>query len=194
MDNAYTGASADGTVAPKKNALGGFEEKDARLQLLFTPTETFSILASGHFRDYDGTSTLFLRQGLVKGSNDPIAPRNTVRYDEAQDNPQAYKTRGASVKMTMDFGGPAELTSITAYETTKGLQPGRYRWRRGGRLSGERACPTASARARARSAISTSGRRNCASPAPATPISNGRWAAIISTAATSPISTSAPFS
>ncbi len=123
VDNAYTGASADGTVAPKKNALGGFEEKDARLQLLFTPTETFSILASGHIRDYDGTSTLFLRQGLVKGSNDPIAARNTVRYDEAQDNPQAYKTKGASVKMEMDFGAAA-LTSITAYETTKGFSRG----------------------------------------------------------------------
>ena len=123
VDNAYAGPSADGTVVPKKNALGGFEEKDARLQLLFTPSETFSILASGHFRDYDGTSTLFLRQGLVKGSNDPIAPRNTVRYDEANDNPQAYKTRGASVKMTMDFGAAA-LTSITAYETTKGFSRG----------------------------------------------------------------------
>nr|WP_231639614.1 TonB-dependent receptor [Sphingomonas profundi] len=123
VDNAFNGTSADGTVTPRKNALGGFEEKDARLQLLFTPTDTFSILASGHARDYDGTSTLFLRQGLVKGSNDPIAPRTVVRYDEAQNNPQAYKTYGASVKMAMDFG-PAAFTSITAYETTHGFSRG----------------------------------------------------------------------
>ncbi len=123
VDNTYAGPSADGTRTPRRNALGGFEEKDARLQLLFTPTETFSILASGHYRDYDGTSTLFLRQGLVKGSNDPIAPRNMVRFDEAADNPQAYRTKGASVKMEMEFG-PATLTTITAYETTRGFSRG----------------------------------------------------------------------
>ncbi|WP_076070125.1 TonB-dependent receptor [Sphingomonas montana] len=123
VDNRYQGASADGTVTPKKNAMGGFDERDARLQLLLTPTETLSILASAHARDYDGTSTLFLRQGLVKGSNDPIAPRNSVIYDEAQNNPQAYETYGGSLKVGLDLGG-ATLTSITAYETTSGYSRG----------------------------------------------------------------------
>jgi iron complex outermembrane receptor protein len=123
VDNTFRGVSADGTVTPMKDAMGGFDDRNARLQVLFTPTEDVSLLLSGHVRDYVGTSTLFLRGGLVKGSNDPIAPRKSVAYDEAQNNPQAYKTKGASAHFTWDFGGAA-LTSITAYETTKGYSRG----------------------------------------------------------------------
>jgi iron complex outermembrane receptor protein len=123
VDNTFRGVSADGTATPMKNALGGFDDRNARLQLLFTPSEDFSVLLSGHVRDYEGTSTLFLRGGLLRGSNDPIAPRKSVAFDEAQNNPQAYKTKGASAHVTWDFGGAA-LTSITAYETTKGYSRG----------------------------------------------------------------------
>ncbi len=123
VDNTYRGPSADSTVTPMKNAMGGFDDRNARLQVLLTPTEDFSVLLSGHYRDYEGTSTLFLRGGLLKGSNDPIAPRKSVAFDEAQNNPQAYKTKGASAHVTWDFGGAA-LTSITAYETTKGYSRG----------------------------------------------------------------------
>jgi iron complex outermembrane receptor protein len=123
VDNTFRGVSADGTVTPMKDALGGFDDRNARLQLLFTPSEDFSVLLSGHVRDYEGTSTLFLRGGLLRGSNDPIAPRKSVAFDEAQNNPQAYKTKGASAHVTWDFGGAA-LTSITAYETTKGYSRG----------------------------------------------------------------------
>jgi iron complex outermembrane receptor protein len=123
VDNTYRGVSFDGTATPMKNALGGFDDRNARLQVLLTPTDNFSVLLSGHYRDYEGTSTLFLRGGLLKGSNDPIAPRKSVAYDEAQNNPQAYKTKGASAHVTWDFG-PAALTSITAYETTRGYSRG----------------------------------------------------------------------
>ncbi|WHO39722.1 TonB-dependent receptor [Sphingobium sp. AP49] len=124
VDNAYAGPSADGTVAPKKDAMGGYNEKDIRVQLLMTPTENLSMLTSVHARDYDGTSTLFHRAGLVKGSNSVAdEPRGTVRYDEAMNNPQAYKTYGASENISYDFG-PVTLTSITAYETTSGYSRG----------------------------------------------------------------------
>jgi iron complex outermembrane receptor protein len=124
VDNAYAGPSADGTVSPKKDAMGGFNEKDVRVQLLMTPSETLSMLTSFHARDYDGTSTLFHRAGLVKGSNSVAAePRGVVSYDEAMNNPQAYKTYGASENIALDFG-PVTLTSITAYETTKGYSRG----------------------------------------------------------------------
>jgi iron complex outermembrane receptor protein len=123
VDNVFAGTSADGTVTPKKNAMGGYDERDVRLQLLLTPTEDFSILASGHARNYDGTSTLFLRQAIKKGSNKSDASRTQVAFDEANNNPQAYDTYGASVKATYDFGG-VSLTSITAYETTNGYSRG----------------------------------------------------------------------
>jgi iron complex outermembrane receptor protein len=123
VDNTYTGTSLDGTVTPKKNAMGGFDEKDARIQLLFTPNEQLSVLASAHARNYSGTSTLFLRGALTKGSNDSSASRTQVAFDEAANNPQAYDTQGTSLNVAYDFG-PVTLTSISAYETTSGYSRG----------------------------------------------------------------------
>ena len=123
VDNTFTGTSADGTVTPKKNAMGGFNEKDARLQLLLTPTDHISVLLSGHARDYDGTATLFERGYIKKGSNEPVGPRDQVAYDEGHNNPQAYKTYGGSAHISFDFDF-ATLTSITAYETTSGYSRG----------------------------------------------------------------------
>jgi iron complex outermembrane receptor protein len=123
VDNTFAGVSADGTKTPQKNAMGGFDEKDVRLQLLATPNEKLTVLASAHARDYDGTSTLFLRNALTKGSNKPNAPRDSVAFDEADNNQQAYQMAGASLNIAYDFG-PVTLTSISAYETAKGKSRG----------------------------------------------------------------------
>lgn len=124
VDNRFAGTTPDGTVTPKKNAMGGYDERDLRVQLLMTPNERLSMLTSFHARDYDGTSTIFHRAALKKGSNDVSAePRASIALDEAQDNPQAYKTYGASEHIAYDFG-PVTLTSITAYETTSGYSRG----------------------------------------------------------------------
>ncbi|WP_260599322.1 TonB-dependent receptor [Sphingomonas endolithica] len=123
VDNTFAGTGPDGTRGGR-DALGGFDEKDVRLQLLFTPTDALSINVSGHARDYKGTSTIFHRGALVRGSNNiQREPRDSVALDEAVGNPQAYKTYGASVNAAWDFGA-ATLTSITAYETTKGYSRG----------------------------------------------------------------------
>lgn len=123
VDNAYAGPSADGTASPKKDAMGGYDDRNLRVQLLLQPSETFSLLASAHARDYEGTSTLFLRNALSKGSNEVRAPRDRVAYDEADNNPQAYKTYGGSLKATWRFD-EMSLTSISAYETTSGYSRG----------------------------------------------------------------------
>ncbi|MEP9359865.1 TonB-dependent receptor [Sphingomonas sp. KR3-1] len=124
VDNAYAGPSLDGTNGPRKNAMGGFDERDARIQLLVKPTEDWTSLFSAHMRNYNGTSTLFLRQALKKGSNDVSnVSRTTVRFDEAMDNPQDYNTYGMSWNNSFDFG-PVTLTSITAYETSSGYSRG----------------------------------------------------------------------
>ncbi|WDS38009.1 TonB-dependent receptor [Pseudoxanthomonas sp.] len=123
VDNTYDGPSADGTRTPRKDAMGGYDDRNLRLQLLLKPNDQFSLLASAHTRDYDGTSTLFLRNAITKGSNAVDVPRDQVRYDEAMDNPQAYKTHGGSINASYDFG-PVTLTSISAYETTSGYSRG----------------------------------------------------------------------
>ncbi len=122
VDNTYTGASADGTKSGN-NYLGGFNERDLRAQILLTPTEQLSILLEGQGRSYKGTSTIFHRGALIKGSNDPVGPRDQVALDEGVGNPQAYETYGTFANIAYDFG-PVSLTSITAYETLSGYSRG----------------------------------------------------------------------
>ena len=124
VDNAYTGASADSTAVGMTHVLGGFDDRNVRLQLQLTPSSAFTVDMSAHGRQYSGTSTLFHRAALKKGSNSVSAePRDIVAFDEGQNNPQAYDTYGGSVRAAYDFGG-ATLTSITAYESTSGFSRG----------------------------------------------------------------------
>ncbi|EZP50917.1 MULTISPECIES: TonB-dependent receptor [unclassified Sphingomonas] len=124
VDNSFAGTSQDGTRTPQKNAMGGFDERDVRLQVLLTPSDAFSVNVSGHARGYHGTSTIFHRAALRKGSNSVSAePRDRIALDEGNNNPQDYDTYGTSVNAAYDFG-PVTLTSISAYETTSGYSRG----------------------------------------------------------------------
>ena len=115
----------DNTFTKKPNTLGGFNEKAARLQLLFTPTEKLSALFNVHMRDLDGTAAVFRANVLTKGSNklNSNYERDEVAYNNPANNPQTYKGAGASAKIEYDFDG-AKLTSITAYENTHGYSLG----------------------------------------------------------------------
>jgi hypothetical protein len=116
--------------------MGGFDDRNVRAQLLLTPSDQFSILASAHARDYDGTSTLFLRGALTKGSNKTDVPRDKVAYDEADNNPQAYKTYGGSVKAVTTRRDRLHLDHRLRDHLR--LQPWRHRRRRRGELPGQR--------------------------------------------------------
>ena len=124
IDNTYTGPSDDGTV-PGKNVMGGYEEKDVKLQLLFKPSDAFSLRLAGHIRDYNGTASIFYRGSIKVGTNavPKSFDRGVVSYDEAQNNTQAYKNQGVSLKAEYDFGA-ATLTSITAWEHASGFSRG----------------------------------------------------------------------
>jgi len=124
ISNVYTGPSDDGTVGGR-NVMGGFEERDIRLQLLAKPTDNLSLKLSGHYRDYTGTASIFYRGSIVPGTNKVPAnfDRTVVAYDEAQNNPQAYKTHGVSLNAAYDLGG-VTLTSITAWEHASGYSRG----------------------------------------------------------------------
>ena len=116
IDNGFTG---------EDNALGGFDEQAARLQLLFTPTGQLSALFNVHARTLQGTSAVFRANILSPGSNklNGNYDRETVWYDGGGGNPQAYKGWGSSLKVDYDFGG-LTLTSITAFENTDGYSRG----------------------------------------------------------------------
>jgi iron complex outermembrane receptor protein len=109
----------------KDDQLGGYDERAARLQVLFTPTEKLSALFNIHGRDLDGTAAVFRANILTKGSNklNSNYVTDTVYYDAGGNNPQKYKGFGGSANVQYDFG-PTKLTSITAYENTHGFSRG----------------------------------------------------------------------
>jgi len=115
----------DNTFTHVKDAMGGYDEKAARLQVLLTPDEDTSILLNAHTRSLDGTAAIFRANILTKGSNkiNGNFDRDSVFYNGGANNPQKYDGTGLSMKIDHDFGG-AKLTSISAYETTHGFSRG----------------------------------------------------------------------
>ncbi|MEW9797023.1 TonB-dependent receptor [Alteromonas sp. CYL-A6] len=122
IDNAFTG---------EKDALGGFDEKAWRAQLLWEPTDDFSALLNVHGRELNGTASVFRANVFTKGSNklNENYDRDVVYYDGdidgngADNNPQEYSGFGSSLKLTYAFNG-MELTSITALEKADGYSLG----------------------------------------------------------------------
>lgn len=108
-----------------ENVMGGFREFAGRGQLLFTPNAQFDALLSAHYRDLDGTSSLFRANILGPGNNNLNSNynRGVVFYDEGNNNPQRYKGKGISLNMNYetDLG---TFTSISAYEETHGYSLG----------------------------------------------------------------------
>ncbi|MEN8814056.1 MAG: TonB-dependent receptor plug domain-containing protein, partial [Glaciecola sp.] len=74
INNAFSG---------QNNALGGYDEKAYRLQLLYTPSDDLSVLLNVHGRDLDGTASVFRANALSRGSNqlNDSYDRETVYYD-----------------------------------------------------------------------------------------------------------------
>ncbi|MGN3975481.1 TonB-dependent receptor [Tsuneonella sp. SYSU-LHT278] len=116
IDNGFTG---------ERDALGGYDDRAGRVQLLLTPTPRLEVLGSIQHRWFDGTSTPFRANILGPGNNDLNAnyDRDTVFYDAGGNNPARYKAWIGSLNTKYDFGG-ATLTSITAWAKSKGRSRG----------------------------------------------------------------------
>lgn len=116
IDNGLTG---------QEDALGGFNELAARVQVLFAPNENFDALFNLHGRDLDGTSAVFRANILNRGSNELNQDfiRDRVFFDSTANNPQEYESWGTSA--TLNYYTPEyTLTSITAFESTEGFSLG----------------------------------------------------------------------
>jgi iron complex outermembrane recepter protein len=122
IDNGYTGVN---------DALGGYDQEAARAQLLFKPSDDFSVLLNVHGWSLAGTAAVF-RANIIGPGNDHINSNyiwNKVWFDggfvtpTSQNNPQAYNTNGAGLTTAYDFDG-VKLTSITGYEFTHGYSRG----------------------------------------------------------------------
>ncbi len=116
IDNAFTHVN---------NALGGYDEGAARLQLLYKPSDRLSVLVNVHGWTLDGTAAIFRANIIGPGSNHLNSNYvwNKVYFDGGNNNSQKYDTLGGSTEIAYDFGSMT-LTSITGYETTHGYSRG----------------------------------------------------------------------
>ena len=116
IDNDFTG---------KSDALGGFEDNAVKAFLQWDATDNLSFLLGGHYRDLDGTASVFRANIFTPGSNSLNGnyDRETVFHDEGDNNPQEYENTGFNLKVDYDFGGMT-LTSITAWDDADGRSLG----------------------------------------------------------------------
>jgi iron complex outermembrane receptor protein len=117
IDNGYTGES---------DAMGGFNELAWRAQLLAEPSDNLSVLLNVHGRDYDGTASIFRANVLSQGSNEfnQNYDRDTVWFDEGNNNPQEAEAYGGLLRIELEFGDGLSLTSITGIETVDNRSEG----------------------------------------------------------------------
>jgi iron complex outermembrane receptor protein len=112
ISNSFTG---------EDDAMGGFDETAYRVQLLVDATDDLSLLFNVHGRDNEGTASIFRANVLGPGSEgfNSNYDRDTVSFDEGDNNPQDAKGLGGSMRIDWGLGGNVTLTSITAYEQTE---------------------------------------------------------------------------
>lgn len=108
-----------------KDALGGYDEKAGRVQVLWQPIDKLNVLLNVHARSLDGTAAVFRANIVSKGSNKLNGNYvwNQVYFDQGANNPQKYNGIGTSAEISYDFG-PVVVTSISGYEYTHGFSRG----------------------------------------------------------------------
>jgi iron complex outermembrane receptor protein len=114
VDNAFTGES---------DALEGYDEYAARLQLLYDGGNDFTGLFNLHARSLEGTARLFRANLLAPGTNQIAGhfDRNEVAIDG--DNSQELDTLGGSARLSWDWGR-VTMHSVTGYESVDTLSRG----------------------------------------------------------------------
>ncbi|MEH6709984.1 MAG: TonB-dependent receptor [Paraglaciecola polaris] len=111
------------TQAPgfeEKDVLGGYDDRAAKVQVLYEPSDKLSALFNYHTRDLDGTPTVFRASAIKPGTNNFVEnfDRNIVYQDAAQRATQSVKVDGGSVKLEY-LDNDFSYTSVTGYESVE---------------------------------------------------------------------------
>jgi iron complex outermembrane recepter protein len=99
--------------AVQKDALEGYKEFAARLQLMVKPADDLSLLLTGQVRSLDGTARVFRANAFTRGQRglNPGFRRGEVAVDGQND--QSVDTYNLAAKLTWDLG-PVSLISVTS--------------------------------------------------------------------------------
>ena len=94
----------------------GYDDRAARVQLLYKPTNDFSALFNAHGRDLDGSARVFRANSIKKGTNDLVDGFEPDKFSTDGRNEQRIQSYGGSARLRWVFDDYA-LNSITGYET-----------------------------------------------------------------------------
>lgn len=108
VDNGFTG---------ENDVLGGHNINAGRLQLLWTPSDTFTAWLMHQRQNAKGTTSLFRANVFNTGSNELNSnyDRDKVWYDGGNYNPGNMSSAGTTLKLDWELGDHT-VTSITSYQ------------------------------------------------------------------------------
>jgi len=115
----------DNGFTQEKDAMGGYDERAARLQFLWTAGDNFTALLLAQARKLKGTSSIFRANVFNTGSNklNQNYDRDTVYYDGGDNNPQEYDGFGTTLTLEWSLNA-GTITSITSYQEADGYSRG----------------------------------------------------------------------
>ncbi len=133
----------DNTFTGENDAMGGYDEFAYRAQLLIEPSDSFSALLNIHGRDIDGTASIFRANVLGPGSDgfNSNYDRDSVSYDEGDNNPQSAKGTGGSLRLDFGLGERRDADVDHRVRDDRKQQPRRHRRRLRRRLPARRPGP-----------------------------------------------------
>ena len=108
VDNTYS--------AGPTQKLEGYDDRAARVQLLFKPGADFSALLNAHARNLEGTARVFRANIFKPGSNDLVDGFDETKVATDGANEQRIQSYGSSARLRWNFGDYS-LHSITGFET-----------------------------------------------------------------------------
>jgi iron complex outermembrane receptor protein len=113
----------DNTAPGRNDSFGGYNERAARLQFDYHPTDGFDALFNVHALNLDGSAILFRANIIEHGTNDlvPGFQRDKISIDGQ--NFQHVDEKGFSAKLSWDIAN-MQLVSITGYDKVKTLSHG----------------------------------------------------------------------
>jgi len=113
----------DNTAPGRSDNFGGYNERAARLQFAWQPSDSFHALFNMHALNLDGSAILF-RANIINPGSDDLVPgfkRDEISLDGQ--NFQHVTEYGGDARLTWDFNN-MELVSITGFEKVKTLSHG----------------------------------------------------------------------
>lgn len=103
--------------------LEGYDDRAARVQLLYQPGKDLSALFNVHARDFDGAARVFRANIFRPGSNDLVDGFDEDEVSQDGKNQQRIRNVGSNARLRVDIDRHS-LYSITGIETIKSYSRG----------------------------------------------------------------------